>query len=48
MIFYDTTSLHFEIDDEDVGDKEGNVQGSQTAGKKSPRRPQARTQQERP
>jgi len=35
VIFYDTTSLHFEIDDEDGGDKDGNVQGSQAAGKKS-------------
>jgi hypothetical protein len=28
VIFYDTTSLHFEIDDEDSGDPNGNVQGS--------------------
>ncbi|MGB4911829.1 MAG: IS1634 family transposase [Candidatus Dechloromonas phosphoritropha] len=35
VIFYDTTSLHFEIDEEDEDDKDGNVQGSQTAGKKS-------------
>jgi len=35
VIFYDTTSLHFEIDEEDEGDKDGNVQGSQAAGKKS-------------
>ena len=35
VIFYDTTSLHFEIAEEDEGDKYGNVQGSQTAGKKS-------------
>ncbi|MBK7663877.1 MAG: IS1634 family transposase [Sterolibacteriaceae bacterium] len=42
VIFYDTTSLHFEIDDEDVGDKEGNVQGSQTAGKKSYAAPRKR------
>jgi transposase len=35
VIFYDTTSLHFEIDEQDSGDGEGNVQGSQAAGKKS-------------
>lgn len=34
VIFYDTTSLHFEIDDEDSGDEQGQVQGSQAAGKK--------------
>jgi transposase len=34
VIFYDTSSLHFEIDDEDSGDEQGHVQGSQAAGKK--------------
>jgi hypothetical protein len=34
VIFYDTTSLHFEIDDEDAGDKNGQVHGSTSAGKK--------------
>jgi transposase len=42
VVSYDTTSLHFEIDDEDVGDKEGNVQGSQAAGKKSYAAPRKR------
>jgi len=42
VIFYDTTSLHFEIDDEDVGDKEGNVRGRQAAGKKSSAAPRQR------
>lgn len=28
VIFYDTTSLHFEIDEPDCGDRDGNVQGS--------------------
>ncbi len=32
LIFYDTTSLHFEIDEEDEGDAEGMVQGSEPAG----------------
>ena len=42
VIFYDTTSLHFEIDDEDSGDKEGNVQGSQASGKKTYAAPRKR------
>lgn len=42
VIFYDTTSLHFEIDEEDSGDIEGNVQGSQAAGKKSYSAPRKR------
>ena len=33
VVFYDTTSLHFEIDDEDTGDKNGNVRGSEVSGK---------------
>jgi hypothetical protein len=37
LLFYDTTSLHFEIDDEDKGDGEGKVRGSQAAGRKSKR-----------
>ena len=35
VIFYDTTSLHFEIDEEDEGDKNGQVHGSAPAGKKA-------------
>ena len=35
VIFHDTTSLHFEIDDEDSGDAPGHVKGSQAAGKKT-------------
>ena len=42
VIFYDTTSLHFEVDEEDEGDKDGNVQGSQAAGKKSYAAPRQR------
>ena len=42
VIFYDTTSLHFETDEEDEGDKDGNVQGSQAAGKKSYAAPRKR------
>lgn len=34
VIFYDTTSLHFETDEEDEGDRNGQVHGSETAGKK--------------
>lgn len=35
LIFYDTTSLHFEIDDEDVGAGEDDaVRGSLAAGAK--------------
>jgi hypothetical protein len=35
ILFYDTTSLHFEIDDEDEGDGEGKRPGSEAAGRKS-------------
>ena len=35
VIFYDTTSLHFEIDEEDEGDQNGQVHGSTPAGKKA-------------
>ena len=35
VIFYDTPSLHFEINDEDSGDEQGQVQGSQAAGEKT-------------
>ncbi|MEJ2122806.1 MAG: IS1634 family transposase [Alphaproteobacteria bacterium] len=35
IVFYDTTSLHFEIDEEDEGDDEGQVKGSFEAGKKN-------------
>jgi hypothetical protein len=42
VIFYDTTSLHFEISDEDVGDPDGKVQGSAAAGKKSYAAPRKR------
>ena len=42
VIFYDTTSLHFEIDDEDSGDPDGNIQGSQAAGKKTYAAPRQR------
>jgi transposase len=42
VIFYDTTSLHFEIDDEDSGDDQGQVQGSHAAGKKSYAAPRKR------
>lgn len=38
LIFYDTTSLHFEIDDEDQGDAHGSV----AAGKKRYRAPRKR------
>jgi len=34
IVFYDTTSLHFEIDEEDEGDGEGQVKGSFEAGNK--------------
>ena len=42
VIFYATPSLHFEINDEESGDKDGNVQGSQAAGKKSYAAPRLR------
>ena len=32
IVFYDTTSLHFEIDDEDKGDDAGQMRGSDAAG----------------
>jgi hypothetical protein len=35
IVFYDTTSLHFEVDEEDAGDAKGQVRGSQLAGKKT-------------
>jgi len=35
VIFYDTTSLHFEIDEEDRGDATGVVHGSKAAGRKA-------------
>jgi len=41
ILFYDTTSLHFEIDEEDESDDEGMVSGSLAAGDKdylAPRR----------
>jgi hypothetical protein len=43
LIFYDTTSLHFEIDAEDVGvGEEGAVRGSRAAGAKCYRAPRKR------
>jgi hypothetical protein len=42
VIFYDTTSLHFEIDEEDVGDQDGQVRGSVAAGHKSYAAPRKR------
>ena len=42
VIFYDTTSLHFEISDEDVGDQDGQAEGSQAAGKKTYAAPRKR------
>ena len=42
VIFYDTTSLHFETDEEDEGDKNGQVHGSAAAGKKSYAAPRKR------
>ena len=35
LVFYDTTSLHFEVNDEDRGDENGEVHGSAMAGGKS-------------
>ena len=35
LVFYDTTSLHFEIDAEDPGDRDSRRRGSAAAGKKS-------------
>lgn len=34
LVFYDTTSLHFEIDEPDTGDEDGKVTGSKAAGSK--------------
>ena len=42
VVFYDTTSLHFEIDDEDTGDKNGNVRGSEVSGHKTYAAPRQR------
>lgn len=42
LIFYDTTSLHFEVDEEDEGDADGMVQGSQAAGAKEYKAPRKR------
>lgn len=43
LIFYDTTSLHFEVDDEDVGrGEEQIVYGSRAAGRKPYRAPRKR------
>ncbi|MCB2022422.1 MAG: IS1634 family transposase [Burkholderiaceae bacterium] len=42
IVFYDTTSLHFEIDDEDEGDTEGRVRGSVAAGAKAYAAPRKR------
>lgn len=42
LIFYDTTSLHFEIDDEDSGDEDGLIHGSHPAGRKAYRAPRKR------
>jgi hypothetical protein len=43
LIFYDTTSLHFEVDDEDVGTgEEDTVRGSVAAGAKPYRAPRRR------
>jgi hypothetical protein len=42
LIFYDTTSLHFEIDDADTGDAAGEVHGSPAAGGKTYAAPRRR------
>lgn len=42
VVFYDTTSLHFEIDDEDTDDKNGNVRGSEVSGHKTYAAPRQR------
>ena len=42
VIFYDTTSLHFEVDEEDVGDQDGQVRGSVAVGRKSYAAPRKR------
>jgi hypothetical protein len=35
VLFYDTPSRHSEINDEESGDEQGQVQGSQAAGEKT-------------
>jgi transposase len=42
ILFYDTTSLHFEIDDEDEGNGNGEVHGSLDAGRKTCAAPRKR------
>lgn len=42
VIFYDTTSLHFEIDEEDRGNKAGEVKGSKAGGAKTYAAPRQR------
>ena len=42
LIFYDTTSLHFEIDEEDEGDVEGMIEGSEPAGSRKYAAPRKR------
>ena len=42
LVFYDTTSLHFEVDEEDDGGERGEVHGSVAAGRKTYRAPRQR------
>jgi len=42
LIFYDTTSLHFEVDEEDAGGADGLVHGSEAAGARSYAAPRKR------
>lgn len=42
LIFYDTTSVHFEVDVEDTGDDDGTVHGSEAAGGKVYKAPRKR------
>jgi hypothetical protein len=42
LIFYDTTSLHFEIDEEDEGDADGMIPGSEPAGSRKYAAPRKR------
>jgi hypothetical protein len=42
LIFYDTTSLHFEIDEEDEGDADGMILGSEPAGSRKYAAPRKR------
>jgi hypothetical protein len=42
LVFYDTTSLHFEIDEEDQGDADGKVTGTTEAGGKEYAAPRQR------